>query len=81
MYARNYFKQQHNASIKLPVKWMAPESLQDGVFSEKSDVVNNHVLLLHRKNVQSKTMASCIELHADMIGNTDICNHRYIVET
>ena len=45
IYARNYFKQvkRHEEdgenSVKLPLKWMALESLNDGVFSEKSDVV------------------------------------------
>ena len=40
VYVKNYFRQSgSDKSIKLPVKWMAPESLTDGVFSEKSDVV------------------------------------------
>ena len=44
IYARNYFKQAHRledgeAPVKLPVKWMALESLNDGVFSQKTDVV------------------------------------------
>lgn len=39
MYAKNYFRQDKNAAVKLPIKWMAPESLNDGIFTEKSDVV------------------------------------------
>ena len=44
IYARNYFRQgqisEEGAAVKLPVKWMALESILDGVFSEKTDVVS-----------------------------------------
>ena len=39
-YSKNYFRQGQDTAVKLPVKWMAPESLNDGVFSEKTDVVS-----------------------------------------
>ena len=40
VFVKNYFRQGAvEGSVKLPVKWMAPESLSDGLFSEKSDVV------------------------------------------
>ena len=38
VYQRNYFRQ-GSTSVKLPIKWMAVESLHERVFSEKSDVV------------------------------------------
>ena len=40
VYARNYFRQEHGTAVKLPVKWMAPESPQDAVFSDKTDAVS-----------------------------------------
>ena len=45
VYIYSYYRQWSNAEsdktvIKVPVKWMALESLHDGVFSEKTDVVS-----------------------------------------
>ena len=41
VYTRGYFKQSKDGSdnVRLPYRWIPPESFQDGVFSEKSDVV------------------------------------------
>ncbi len=44
VYMKNYFRISKDSSsvgmeVKLPIKWMAPESIHDGLFSEKTDVV------------------------------------------
>lgn len=46
VYLKNYFRQgAKDGGIKLPVKWMALESLHDGIFTEKTDVVSRFVVI------------------------------------
>ena len=40
IYEKMYFREDMKSGVKLPYKWMALESLQDGLFSEKTDVVS-----------------------------------------
>ena len=37
--SKEYFRQNQDQEIKLPIKWLAPECISDGIFSEKTDVV------------------------------------------
>ena len=43
---KEYFRQDKSSNIKLPMKWLAPESMEDYIFSEKSDVVTSNLLMI-----------------------------------
>ena len=40
MYGEQYFRQCCDEGLELPIKWMALESMENAVFTEKTDVVN-----------------------------------------
>ena len=49
-YSQNYFRQGQESTVRLPIKWMAPESLSDGLFTEATDVVtslSNYRTIVH----------------------------------
>ena len=45
IYTASYFRQNKDDPVKLPFKWMAPESLSDGLFNQKTDVVHTFFCL------------------------------------
>ena len=40
MYSTNYLKSMSGSEEKVPIRWMAPESIDNNVYSEASDVVS-----------------------------------------
>ena len=49
MYATNYFRKEYNDvgnDEKVPIRWMAPESISGELYDEKTDVVSLCNLLL-----------------------------------
>ena len=40
-YEKMYFRQDKSEGVKLPIKWLALESMEDAIFSEKTDVVRS----------------------------------------
>ena len=61
-YAKSYFRREQTDGVKLPIKWMAYESLTDGIFSEKTDVVSLiHCTTTHIRTKGSKSRKKVIK--------------------
>ena len=60
MYARNYFrcdKSKERSEEKLPIRWMAPESIEKNMYTERTDVVRLIFAYLHLFPL------ACIDFH------------------
>ena len=43
MYVRNYFrrdKSEEGSEEKVPIRWMSPESIENDIYTERTDVVS-----------------------------------------
>ncbi len=62
---KEYFRQNQDNTVKLPIKWLAIESINDGVFSEKSDVVGWELLF---KKCATLLLIIIVGIWSDVLG-------------
>ena len=39
-YGTNYYRREEGSEEKVPIRWMAPESIENDIYSESTDVVS-----------------------------------------
>ena len=68
VYTRGYFKLKKDGSdnVRLPYKWIPPESFQDGMFSEKSDVVGDYNYSKTSNNGPSEKQTTSVQRTAHL---------------
>ena len=73
MYARNYFrrdKSEGGSEEKVPIKWMAPESIESGIYNERTDAVSEQ---------RDLSLQRLILLQYNYMGLTHKCNRPFYV--
>jgi len=62
IYERDYYSSDNRKS-KLPVKWMALESLEKGIYNSKTDIVRVAFLFCRVSNVCEKRYTTSLQPH------------------
>ena len=60
MYGTNYFRREGGSEEKVPIRWMAPESIEEDIYTEATDVVrsdNTH----HDYNILFRIVVICLQ--------------------
>ena len=66
---KNYFRQGKGEAVKLPLRWLAPESIEDFVFSEKSDVVSSEFTVVFYSGLVKEVNFISVGLWRDVLGD------------
>ena len=69
VFKKDYFRERQDSGVKLPIKWMALESLNDYIFTEKTDVVRMCLLALPGcMSVCTHTHMPTVVVRSDVLG-------------
>ena len=69
IYNLTYLRFKNNKEVKLPVKWTAPESISDGVYSEKTDMVFKSIISCIKINMHGNIeISTTVVIWSDMLG-------------
>ena len=67
---KEYYRLSGDMGVKLPLRWMAPETFSDYIFSEKSDVVRKLFFkLIHYLRIIQCHRCNIVELWNNMLGD------------
>ena len=91
MYGTNYFRREKGGSPndeKVPIRWMAPESIEEDIYTEATDVVSiKGSITIHTLSVKSHMMhaykrssriSSLKPWYQNALKGQYLCNNGYI---